>query len=134
MNTGEIGMSRIFTESRFRVESKVIAFVLPKASRSRANSESNAPDSDLPDSNTPWIAADPAFATECGDAFREIRSALSAVLTLFGGTSPRGDDSPGAAARPHKLELLTVVSNRRSTDWLAKCPAEQEEIPYPAAA
>jgi hypothetical protein len=123
-------MSRIFTESRFRVESKVKAFVLPKPSRSPVIAGADAADSD-----SPWIVADPAFAAECGDAFREIRSALSAVLTLFGGPSPtRGDDPPGAAARPHKLELLTVISNRRSTDWLPRKPVDPEEVPYPAAA
>jgi len=123
-------MSRIFTESRFRVESKVKAFVLPSTRRLQAIT-----DADLPDSDSPWIAADPAFAAECGDAFREIRSALSAVLSLFGGPGPtRGDDHPGAAARPHRLELLTVISSRRSTDRMPNKPAGPEEIPYPAAA
>jgi hypothetical protein len=133
-------MSRIFAESHFRIESKVKAFVLHKPSCLRAIADSGSPDSDLPgsnspDSDSPWIASDPAFAAECGDAFREIRLALSAVLSLFGGPNPtRGDDPPGAAARPRKLELLTVISNRRSNDWHGKKPADQEEIPYPAAA
>jgi hypothetical protein len=133
-------MSLIFIESRFRVESKVKAFVLPKPSRPRAINEPRSleltsPGLDLPESDSPWIAADPAFATECGDAFREIRSALSAVLSLFGGPSPtRGNDPAGAAPRPHKLELLTVIATRRSTDWRAQRPADREEIPYPAAA
>src|SRR5580698_6151898 len=119
-------MSLIFIESRIRVESKVKAFVLPKPSRPRAIDELDSPESD-----SPWIAADPAFATECGDAFREIRSALSAVLSLFGGPSPtRGNDPAGAAPRPHKLELLTVIATRRSTDWRAQRPADREEIPY----
>jgi hypothetical protein len=123
-------MSRICAESHFRIESKVKAFVLPMPRRSRA-----VADSDSPDSDSPWIAADPAFAAECGDAFREIRSALSVVLALFGGPGPtRGDDPAAAAARPQKLELLTVVSSRRSTDRLAPKPADREEIPYPAAA
>ena len=65
-------MSRIFTESRFRVESKVKAFVLPSTRRLQAIT-----DADLPDSDSPWIAADPAFAAECGDAFREIVNSLS---------------------------------------------------------
>jgi hypothetical protein len=133
-------MSLISIESRFRVESKVKAFVLHKPSRSRAVASLDSPDSESRDSNSPhsdspWIAADPAFAQECGDAFREIRSALSAVLSLFGDHNPtRGNDPAGAAPRPHKLELLTVISTRRSNDWHGKRPANQEEIPYLAAA
>ena len=88
------------------------------------------------ESNSPWIAVDPGFATQSTDLYQGIRLVLLALLTFFGGPKPtRGDDPPGAVARPFKIEMLDAIAGRRSfRRTLETAPAKCEEIPYAAAA
>jgi hypothetical protein len=88
------------------------------------------------ESNSPWIAVDPGFATPSTDLNRGISLVLLALLDFFGGRKPtRGDDPPGAEARPFKLEMLNAIAGRRSSRRSLEAAAAQcEEFPYAAAA
>jgi hypothetical protein len=88
------------------------------------------------DSDAPWIAVDAGFAAQRTDLYRGIRLMVLAVLNLFGGHRPtRGDDTPGRAARPLKVETLDAIAKRPSAvHAFERLPVDPENFPCAAAA
>ncbi len=118
-------MPRTFPSNLLRMQRKAEPLIMP------------APQAALVDGDCePWIAVDAGFAAQRTDPYQRIRLMVLAVLNLFGGHRPtRGDDPPGGAARPIRIERLNVVANRpQAVIAFERSPANPKNAPYAAAA
>jgi hypothetical protein len=118
-------MPRTFPSNLLRMQRKAESLLMP------------APQAALVDGDAePWIAVEAEFAAQRTDPYQRIRLMVLAVLKLFGGHRPtRGDDPPGGAARPFKIERLNAIANRRQAGIaFERMPANPKHVPYAAAA